>query len=61
MLGLSINDLLTLGRNHSNDSAESFNMAYLAVHGSGAMKNVSHHKNVAVPLEVDHSTMGFRL
>jgi starch phosphorylase len=40
-LGITLHDLLALGRQNSNDSAESFNMAYLAVHGSGAVNGVS--------------------
>jgi starch phosphorylase len=40
-LGLELNDLLALGRQNPNDSSESFNMAYLAVHGSGSVNGVS--------------------
>jgi len=40
-LGISIHDLLALGRQDPSDSSESFNMAYLAVHGSGAVNGVS--------------------
>jgi starch phosphorylase len=40
-LGLTLYDLLALGRQNSNDSSESFNMAYLAVRGSGAVNGVS--------------------
>ncbi|MGB8317376.1 MAG: alpha-glucan family phosphorylase, partial [Ignavibacteriaceae bacterium] len=40
-LGITLNDLLALGRRNSNDSSESFNMAYLAVRGSGAVNGVS--------------------
>jgi len=40
-LGISLHDLLTLGRQNPDDSSESFNMAYLAVHGSGAVNGVS--------------------
>jgi starch phosphorylase len=40
-LGISLNDLLALGRANPNDSAEAFNMAYLAVRGSGAVNGVS--------------------
>ena len=40
-LGITLNDLLALGRRNPNDSSESFNMAYLAVHGSGAVNGVS--------------------
>ncbi len=40
-LGIKLHDLLALGRDNPNDSSESFNMAYLAVHGSGAVNGVS--------------------
>jgi starch phosphorylase len=40
-LGISIRDLLALGRQNANDSSEKFNMAYLAIHGSGAVNGVS--------------------
>jgi glycogen phosphorylase len=40
-LGIPLNDLLALGRHNPNDSAEPFNMAYLAFHGSGAVNGVS--------------------
>ncbi|MGC2513272.1 MAG: alpha-glucan family phosphorylase, partial [Terriglobales bacterium] len=40
-LGIPLHDLLALGRQNSNDSSESFNMAYLAVRGSGAVNGVS--------------------
>ncbi len=40
-LGISISDLLALGRINPNDSNESFNMAYLAFRGSGAVNGVS--------------------
>lgn len=40
-LGISIADLLALGRINPNDSNESFNMAYLAIRGSGAVNGVS--------------------
>jgi glycogen phosphorylase len=40
-LSLTLYDLLALGRQNSNDSSESFNMAYLAVRGSGAVNGVS--------------------
>jgi len=42
MLGLTLQDLLALGRQNPNDSSESFNMAYLAIRGSGAVNGVSH-------------------
>ena len=40
-LGIPIHDLLALGRLNPNDSSESFNMAYLAIRGSGAVNGVS--------------------
>ena len=40
-LGISVQDLLALGRQNSNDSSEPFNMAYLAIRGSGAVNGVS--------------------
>jgi starch phosphorylase len=40
-LGISLHDLLALGRQNPNDSSEPFNMAYLALGGSGAMNGVS--------------------
>ncbi len=40
-LGIPIQDLLALGRQNSNDSSEYFNMAYLAIRGSGAVNGVS--------------------
>ena len=40
-LGITIQDLLALGRLNPNDSSESFNMAYLAIRGSGAVNGVS--------------------
>ena len=40
-LGIKLYDLLALGRQDPNDPLESFNMAYLAVHGSGAVNGVS--------------------
>ncbi len=40
-LGISVHDILALGRQNPNDSSESFNMAYLAVRGSGAVNGVS--------------------
>src|SRR5665648_756880 len=36
-LGISLHDLLALGRQNPNDSSESLNMAYLAIRGSGAV------------------------
>jgi starch phosphorylase len=40
-LGIAVPDLLALGRQHPNDEAEPFNMAYLAIRGSGAVNAVS--------------------
>ena len=40
-LGISLYDLLALGRANPNDSSEPFNMAYLAIRGSGAVNGVS--------------------
>nr|WP_298140048.1 alpha-glucan family phosphorylase [uncultured Pseudomonas sp.] len=40
-LGIPLRDLLALGRENPNDSTEPFNMAYLAIRGSGAVNAVS--------------------
>ena len=40
-LGISMQDLLALGRRDRNDLNEAFNMAYLAIRGSGAVNAVS--------------------
>ena len=40
-LSISYHDLLSLGRQDPNDSTEPFNMAYLAIRGSGAVNGVS--------------------
>ncbi len=40
-LGINRHDLLALGRQNPNDSSEPFNMAYLAIRGSGAVNAVS--------------------
>jgi len=40
-LGISLRDLLALGRQNADDSSEPFNMAYLAIRGSGAVSGVS--------------------
>jgi starch phosphorylase len=40
-LGISLHDLLALGRQNPDDSSESFNMAYLAIRGSGSVNGVS--------------------
>jgi len=40
-LGITVRDFLALGRQNPNDSSENFNMAYLAIRGSGAVNGVS--------------------
>jgi starch phosphorylase len=40
-LGISMHDLLALGRQNPDDAEEHFNMAYLALRGSGAVNGVS--------------------
>ena len=40
-LGITLHDLLALGRQNPEDSSEPFNMAYLAVRGCGAVSGVS--------------------
>ncbi|MEX2208281.1 MAG: alpha-glucan family phosphorylase [Myxococcota bacterium] len=40
-LGISVTELLALGRENPADASEPFNMAYLAVRGSGAVNGVS--------------------
>lgn len=40
-LGISLHDLMAFGRQNPNDSTEPFNMAYLAIKGSGAINGVS--------------------
>jgi starch phosphorylase len=40
-LKISLHDLMSLGRRNPNDALENFNMAYLAVRGSGAVSGVS--------------------
>jgi len=40
-LGIPVHDLLALGRQNPNDASETFNMAYLAIRGSGAVNGVS--------------------
>ncbi|MDD5222671.1 MAG: alpha-glucan family phosphorylase [bacterium] len=40
-LGITLHDLLALGRRDPKDSSESFNMAYLAIRGCGAVNGVS--------------------
>jgi glycogen phosphorylase len=47
-LGLTLRDLLALGRQNPDDPSESFNMAYLAIRGSGAVNGVSRlHRQVS--------------
>ena len=38
---MSVHDLLALGRKNPDDASEPFNMAYLAIHGSGPVNGVS--------------------
>ncbi|HVX28432.1 MAG TPA: alpha-glucan family phosphorylase, partial [Parafilimonas sp.] len=40
-LNISMNELMALGRQYANNMSESFNMAYLAIRGSGAVNGVS--------------------
>jgi starch phosphorylase len=40
-LHIDFKDLMALGRQYANNSTESFNMAYLAIRGSGAVNGVS--------------------
>jgi glycogen phosphorylase len=40
-LGISMHDLMALGRQDANNEQEGFNMAYLAVHGSRGINGVS--------------------
>jgi glycogen phosphorylase len=40
-LSMTLHDLLALGRQNPSDSSERFNMAYLALRGSGAVNGVS--------------------
>ena len=40
-LGIDFNDLMALGRQDRNNHSEYFNMAYLAIRGSGAVNGVS--------------------
>ncbi len=47
-LGITLNQLLALGRSNCNNNEEQFNMAYLAFRGSGAANGVSRlHGNVS--------------
>ncbi len=40
-LSISVESLLSMGRANAGDASESFNMAYLALHGSGQVNGVS--------------------
>jgi starch phosphorylase len=40
-LGLTVQDVLALGRQNPHDSSEAFNMAYLAIRGSASVNGVS--------------------
>jgi starch phosphorylase len=40
-LGITLREFLALGRKNPDDSSENFNMAYLAIRGSGAVNGVS--------------------
>ena len=40
-LGIAFHEMLALGRQNPDDSSEDFNMAYLAIRGSGAVNGVS--------------------
>ena len=40
-LSITLHDLLALGRQNPDDASESFNMAYLAIRGSGSINGVS--------------------
>ncbi len=41
VLGISVHELLELGRKNPDDSSEPFNMAYLGIRGSGSVNGVS--------------------
>src|SRR5579864_977032 len=41
VLGISVRDLLSLGRKNPDDTSEPFNMAYLGIRGSGSVNGVS--------------------
>jgi starch phosphorylase len=54
-LGIALVDLLAMGRQNPFDSSESFNMAFLAIRGSGAVNGVSRlhgkvSRNLLLPL-----------
>jgi len=47
-LGITLHDLLALGRQNPDDTAEDFNMAFLALRGSGVVNGVSRlHRDVS--------------
>jgi starch phosphorylase len=47
-LNISFNDFMALGRQHPNNMSETFNMAYLAIRGCGAVNGVSNlHRSVS--------------
>jgi starch phosphorylase len=53
-LGIASHELLALGRRNPSDPAEPFNMAYLAIRGSGAINGVSRlHEHVSRRLFLD--------
>ena len=41
MLHISLDEMMALGRSNPNDDSEPFNMAYLAIRGSGGVNGVS--------------------
>jgi starch phosphorylase len=50
-LGIEFSELMALGRQDPNNSSEKFNMAYLAIRGSGAVNGVSRlHSEVSLKL-----------
>ena len=53
-LGLSLRELPALGRIDAEDRAEPFNMAYLALRGSGAVKGWRPHLRAAGSNDPDH-------
>ena len=61
-LGIALHDLLALGRQNPNDSSESFNMAYLAIRGSGAVNGVSrlHGEGKPAPVSASVSALAAR-
>jgi glucan phosphorylase len=55
-LGLSRHDLPALGRRNPNDAAEPFNMAYLAIRGSGAVNGYAYRAEVSAARRAADST-----